>query len=99
MSSVYGGTNRTASAAGHRHAALRDLLVRDKWRSCKPRPEGHTGQTHNDKWPQGQKQCQKYGELAIQSRKLEDVVYSLVAPRYNYGAPRIVVANVNDDGS
>jgi spore cortex formation protein SpoVR/YcgB (stage V sporulation) len=29
----------------------------------------------------------------------EDVVYSLVAGRYNYGAPRIVVANVNDDGS
>jgi stage V sporulation protein R len=29
----------------------------------------------------------------------EDVVYSLVAPRYNYGAPRIVVANVDDDGS
>jgi spore cortex formation protein SpoVR/YcgB (stage V sporulation) len=26
----------------------------------------------------------------------EDVVYSLVAPRYNYGAPRIVIANVND---
>jgi stage V sporulation protein R len=49
--------------------------------------------------PQGQKRCQQCGELAIQSRKLEDVVYSLVAPRYNYGAPRIVVANVNDDGS
>jgi stage V sporulation protein R len=29
----------------------------------------------------------------------EDVVYSLVAPRYNYGAPRIVVANVHEDGS
>jgi hypothetical protein len=49
--------------------------------------------------PQGQKRCQKCGEMAIQSRTLEDVVYSLVAPRYNYGAPRIVVANVNDDGS
>jgi len=46
--------------------------------------------------PQGQKRCQKCGELAIQSRKLEDVVYNLVAPRYNYGAPRIVIANVND---
>ena len=46
--------------------------------------------------PQGQKRCQKCGELAIQSRKLEDVVYSLVAPHYNYGAPRIVIANVND---
>jgi stage V sporulation protein R len=49
--------------------------------------------------PQGQKRCQKCGQMAIQSRKLEDVVYSLVAPRYNYGAPRIVVVNVNDDGS
>jgi stage V sporulation protein R len=49
--------------------------------------------------PQGQKRCQKCGEMAIQSRKLEDVVYSLVAPRYNYGAPRIVVAKVHDDGS
>ena len=27
------------------------------------------------------------------------VVYSLVAPRYNYGAPRIVVASVHNDGS
>jgi stage V sporulation protein R len=49
--------------------------------------------------PQAQKRCQKCGEMAIQSRKLEDVVYSLVAPRYNYGSPRIVVANVNTDGS
>ncbi len=49
--------------------------------------------------PQGQKSCQKCGQMAIQSRRLEDVVHSLVAPRYNYGAPRIVVANVNDDGS
>jgi stage V sporulation protein R len=37
--------------------------------------------------------------MAIQSRKLEDVVYRLVTPRYNYGAPRIVVAKVNDDSS
>jgi hypothetical protein len=33
------------------------------------------------------------------SRKLEDVVHSLVAPRYNYGAPRIVVTNVHADSS
>ncbi|HXH09921.1 MAG TPA: SpoVR family protein, partial [Alphaproteobacteria bacterium] len=49
--------------------------------------------------PQGQKRCQKCGEIAIQSRKREDVVYSLVAPRFNYGAPRITVAHVNADGS
>ncbi len=49
--------------------------------------------------PQSQKQCQRCGEMAIKSRKLEDVVYSLVAPRCNYGAPRIVVARVSDDGS
>jgi len=49
--------------------------------------------------PPGQRQCQKCGEMAIKSRKLEDVVYSLVVPRYNYGAPRIVVAQVSDDGS
>jgi hypothetical protein len=98
-SDVYGGTNRTASTAGHRHAALQDLRVRDKWRPYKPRADGHTGQTHNDKSPQGQKRGQKCGELAIQSRKLRDVISSLVAPRYNYGVPRIVVANVNDDGS
>jgi stage V sporulation protein R len=49
--------------------------------------------------PPGQQQCQHCGEMAIQSRKLEDVVYSLVAPRYNYGAPRIVIAHMNDDGS
>jgi stage V sporulation protein R len=49
--------------------------------------------------PQTQKRCQKCGEMAIQSRKLEDVVYSLVAPRYNYGSPRIVIVNVNTDGS
>jgi stage V sporulation protein R len=49
--------------------------------------------------PQASKKCQKCGEMAIQSRKLEDVVYRLVTPRYNYGAPRIVVAKVNDDSS
>jgi stage V sporulation protein R len=49
--------------------------------------------------PQSQRRCPQCGELAIKSRKLEDVVYSLVAPRYNYGVPKIVVARVNDDGS
>jgi stage V sporulation protein R len=49
--------------------------------------------------PQSQKKCQKCGESAIQSRQIEDVIYSLVAPRYNYGAPRIVITRVNEDGS
>jgi stage V sporulation protein R len=49
--------------------------------------------------PQAQRQCQKCGEIAIQSRQVEDVVYSLVAPRYNYGAPKIAVTKVNGDGS
>jgi stage V sporulation protein R len=48
---------------------------------------------------QGGRQCPKCGEIAVKSRKLEDVVYSLMAPRYNYGAPRIAIAKVNDDGS
>jgi stage V sporulation protein R len=48
---------------------------------------------------QGQKICQQYGDMAIKSRKLEDVVYSLVAPCYNYGVPRIVVAKVPEDGN
>jgi stage V sporulation protein R len=48
---------------------------------------------------QGPKQCQQCGELAVKSRNIEDVVYNLVAPRYNYGAPRIFITNVNKDGS
>jgi len=45
------------------------------------------------------KKCQKCGEIEIKSRKIEDVVQSLIAPRYNYGAPRIVVKKVHEDGS
>jgi stage V sporulation protein R len=45
------------------------------------------------------KKCRKCGEIEIKSRKLEDVVYSLVAPRYNFGAPRIVISKVLDDGT
>jgi hypothetical protein len=45
------------------------------------------------------KRCQKCGEIELKSRKVEDVVQSLVAPRYNYGAPGIVITRVNDDGS
>lgn len=49
--------------------------------------------------PQGYKQCQQCGEIAVSSRKVEDVVHSLVTPRYNYGAPRIAIAKVHEDGS
>ncbi len=47
---------------------------------------------------QDRKKCQKCGRIEIKSRKVADVVQSLVAARYNYGAPRIVVAKVLDDG-
>jgi stage V sporulation protein R len=49
--------------------------------------------------PQGQKKCEKCGDSVVKSRKIEDIVYNLVAPRYNYGAPRIAITRVNDDGS
>jgi stage V sporulation protein R len=48
---------------------------------------------------QGQKKCQQCGESVVKSRQIEDVVYGLVAPRYNYGAPRIAITRVNNDGS
>jgi stage V sporulation protein R len=48
---------------------------------------------------QGQKKCQKCGEIAVQSRQIDDIIHSLVAPRYNYGAPRIAITKVNQDGS
>lgn len=44
------------------------------------------------------KKCRKCGEIEIKSRKVEDVVQSLIAPRYNYGAPRIVIKKVGEDG-
>jgi stage V sporulation protein R len=49
--------------------------------------------------PQGYKQCPKCGDIAVRSRKVEDVVHSLATPRYNYGAPRIAIAKVHEDGS
>jgi stage V sporulation protein R len=49
--------------------------------------------------PQGYKQCQKCGEIAVKSRNVGDIIYSLATPRYNYGAPRIAIINVNGDGS
>ena len=49
--------------------------------------------------PQEPKKCQKCREIQLTSRKVGDVVQSLVAPRYNCGVPRIVITRVNDDGS
>lgn len=43
------------------------------------------------------KLCQKCGLIEIKSRKGEDVVASLVRPRYNYGAPHIAVTLVDND--
>jgi stage V sporulation protein R len=49
--------------------------------------------------PQERKKCQKCGEIEIKSRKVEDVIQSLTASRYNFGAPRILVKKWSDDGS
>jgi hypothetical protein len=42
--------------------------------------------------------CQKCGGIAVKSRSLSDITYSLVAPRYNYGVPRNAIPNVQEDG-
>jgi stage V sporulation protein R len=47
----------------------------------------------------GGKKCRKCGEIAIKSRKVEDVVQGLLIPRYNYGAPKICVSKVLEDGT
>lgn len=49
--------------------------------------------------PQERKKCRKCGEIEIKSRKVEDVIQGLVAPRYNFGAPKIVISKVLDDGT
>jgi len=48
---------------------------------------------------QDRKQCQKCGEIEVKSRRVEDVVQSLVAAQYNYGVPRVVVTKVLEDGT
>lgn len=46
----------------------------------------------------GPKKCAKCGDIEIKSRQAENVLESLLAPRYNYGAPRIVVSKVDQAG-
>jgi SpoVR like protein len=48
---------------------------------------------------QDRKKCRKCGEIEIKSRSLEEVVQSLIAARFNYGAPKIVISKVLDDGT
>jgi stage V sporulation protein R len=48
---------------------------------------------------QDRKKCRKCGEIEIKSRSLDAVLQSLTAPRYNYGAPKIVISKVLDDGT
>lgn len=44
------------------------------------------------------KKCQKCGDIEIKSRDVEDAIHGLLAPRYNYGAPRIVITHVDRSG-
>lgn len=48
---------------------------------------------------QDRKQCRKCGEIEIKSRHLDAVIHSLTAPRYNFGAPKIVISKVLEDGA
>jgi stage V sporulation protein R len=48
---------------------------------------------------QDRKKCRKCGDIEIKSRKVEDVVQSLTMLRYNYGAPKIAISKVLDDGT
>jgi stage V sporulation protein R len=49
--------------------------------------------------PQERKKCRKCGEIEIKSRDVGEVIKSLTAPRYNFGAPRIVISKVLEDGT
>ena len=44
-------------------------------------------------------QLRKDGETRVLSRDLHDVKEAILAPKYNYGAPRIAAERVQDDGS
>jgi stage V sporulation protein R len=44
-------------------------------------------------------QVRKDGETRVLSRDLHDVREAILAPKYNYGAPRIAAERVQDDGS
>lgn len=49
--------------------------------------------------PTSKRLCPKCGEVAIKSRKFEDVIESIIAPKFNYASPRIVIKEVGGDGT
>ncbi len=49
--------------------------------------------------PTSKRLCPKCGEIAIKSRKYEDIIESLIAPKFHYAAPRIVVKEVGGDAT
>ncbi len=44
-------------------------------------------------------QARRNGEIAVTAADLDDVVEEILAPRFNFGAPRIAVAELGNDGS
>jgi spore cortex formation protein SpoVR/YcgB (stage V sporulation) len=52
-----------------------------------------------DHYPHSKRLCPKCGEIAIKSRKFEDVIETLIASKFNYGMPRILVREVGNDGT
>lgn len=52
-----------------------------------------------DHHPHNKRLCPKCGEIAIKTRAHEEVIETLIAPRFNYGVPRIVVREIGNDGT
>ncbi|MBI1745130.1 MAG: SpoVR family protein [Acidobacteria bacterium] len=52
-----------------------------------------------DHHPHNKRLCPKCGEIAVKSRSLDDVVESLIATRFNYGVPRILIREISSDGT
>jgi stage V sporulation protein R len=46
--------------------------------------------------PDGKGRCGRCGEIEIKSRDLDAVIRSLIAPRANYGVPRVVIGEVKN---
>lgn len=46
--------------------------------------------------PDGKDKCPKCGEIKIKSRDLDQVIQSIIAPRANYGVPRVTVIEVKN---
>ncbi|MDZ7750712.1 MAG: SpoVR family protein [Gammaproteobacteria bacterium] len=44
-------------------------------------------------------QARRNGEIAVTAADLDDLVEEILAPRFNFGAPRIAVAELGNDGS